>query len=99
MLYAKVKTCSKRPESALKSIDTIGLSKENIWYDLREIDLQYKNKSYSWNTAKGWESFKEINCSHCMFMDDDLDFCYDFLNICEKIINANPNATIGLFPA
>lgn len=98
MLYTKIKTCSKRSGFAQKSIKAIGLSEENIWFDLRELDQKYKNKSYSWNTAKGWESFKEINCSHCMFMDDDLDFCDGFLDICEKIIKTHPDAIIGLFP-
>lgn len=98
MLYVKVKTCSKRPNFAQKTINELNLSDENIWYDLREIDKQFSNKSYAWNAAKGWASFTDINCGHCMFIDDDLEFCNNFLEISEKMIKVHPDAVFGLLP-
>ena len=98
MLYTKIKTCSRRPGFAQRGIKTLGLSQENIWYDIRETNPEYKNKLFSWNVAKGWESFININCDHCMFMDDDLEYCDNFFNIVDQIIQTHPDAAIGLFP-
>lgn len=98
MISAKVKTCSKRPGFAEKTLDRLNLREENIWYDLRETNSEFRKKTYSWNVAKGWASFLSESCDHCMFMDDDLDFCDDFMNITETMSNTHPDAIVGLLP-
>ncbi len=39
------------------------------------------------------------SASHVMLLQDDIELCDGFVGICERMINAHPEAIISLFPA
>lgn len=76
--------------------DKLNFSENNIYLDTRN---NRKWQSFSLEVSKALSLFDLTNeNNYSMLIQDDVDICNNFINLCLKIISYHKNAIFSLFP-
>lgn len=79
----------ERMDNILASKELLVVPDENIFIDHEHIGCK-------WNAARAW--LKETDKSHVMVLQDDVEFCDDFMKYLQITVDLHPDHVITLFP-
>lgn len=93
-IVIKIFSCIKRINYAKSLSQKLGIGLDNIWFDSRK-DVA---RSFCYEVANAWESLENNNADWAMLIQDDVEVCNNFIELCNKIVYSHKDTIFSLFP-
>lgn len=90
MIDIKIMGCKERKENIERIVDKLFLQQSDVCYDEDRNPLH--------TAIKAWNQEFTSDITHRVLLQDDIELCKDFIDICNRIVKTHPDKVIALFP-